>query len=202
MKFLKNTFPNTDFDPEKEGYTKMKEPRMETLLLIAYPVGFVVVFVLYILAQVLTSTSLDMFRFEPIGFDGVLGILVWLVVFVLFNVFIIIAHEGVHALCFPEGLRSDNVGFGFHKNGAFFAFYTEALSKRRMIITMLMPFLLFTIVPWLIMILINRNIPSLMMALLYHALLASGDLVGLYLVIKNTPRNSVLKNKGYYTYFK
>ncbi len=180
----------------------MKEPSMETLLLIAYPVGFAAAAVLFFSAQMLTPASLQLFQFRLFGLHGLWEIAAFLFIFILFNIFIVIAHEGVHALCFPEGLRSDHVGFGFHKNGAFFAFYTEDLSKRRMIVTMLMPFILFTMVPWLLIILFNLNIPLLMMALLYHALLASGDLVGLFLIIKNTPKSSVLKNKGYYTYYR
>ena len=202
MKFLKNTFPNLDFEPEKEGYTKMKEPSIEKLMLIAIPVGVFATLVLYALAQVFTQTELEMFRISPIGLPIALDFLVMLVAFILFNIIIIVVHELVHALCFPEGLRSEHVGFGFHKSGAFFAFYTEALTRTRMILTMVAPFLLFTIVPWLLIIILNKNIPLLMMALLYHTFLASGDLVGLFLIIKNTPRGSVLKNKGYYTYYK
>ncbi|MEX1307969.1 MAG: DUF3267 domain-containing protein [Eubacteriales bacterium] len=202
MRFLINEFPNMDFEPEKEGYTRMKEPSMEKLLLIAFPVGLFVCCVLFFLAQVFTQTQLKIFYFLDIGLPEIAEIILFIVGFVVFNVLITVLHEGVHALFFPEGIRSERVGFGFHKTGAFFAFYTEALSKNRMIITMLMPFVLFTLLPWLLVIILDCNIPLLMMALLYHAFLASGDLVGLYLVIKNTPRNSVLKNKGYYTYYK
>ena len=191
-----------DFEPEKEGYTKMKEPSMEKLLLIAFPVGFIVSYMLFIMAQILTHTHLQFFCFVDTNLPILIETALFFIGFALFNVIIIVFHEGVHALCFPEGITSKHVGFGFHKSGAFFAFYTETISKRRMIFTMLMPFVLFTIAPLIIIIIIDKNIPFLMMALLYHALLASGDLVGLSLVIKNTPKNSVLKNKGYFTYYK
>jgi len=202
MKFLINTFPNMEFEPEKEGFTKMKEPALEKLMLLALPLGFAVAFLLYLMAQILTQTHLDMISLSSFGLHWALFLLVFTVGFLLFNVMLIVFHEGVHALCFPEGIRSEHVGFGFHKSGAFFAYYTEALPRWRMIFSMFVPFFLFSIVPLLVIIVLDKNIPLLMMAVLYHTLLAAGDLAGIILVLKNTPRGSVLKNKGYYTYYK
>ena len=132
----------------------MKEPSMEKLLLIAIPVGILVSLALYFLAQILTTTNLDMIRIQLGDFPIIIEILLFLGGFILFNVVIVVLHELVHAFCFPEGLASKHVGFGFHKSGAFFAFYTEDMSKVRMMITMLMPFILFTMMPLLTIIII------------------------------------------------
>ena len=202
MKFIKNTFPNQDFEPKREGYTKMKEPPMHALMMIALPVGAVTAAVLFVVAQRLTTVKLGLFNFPSLGLPLAVEIIIWLVAFVAFNAVMIPLHELLHALMFPEPLKSERVYFGFHNMGAFYAFYTEDLKRWQMLLSMATPFVVLTLTPWVLIVVYNVNLPLLMLAILYHAFTAAGDLIGIYLVLKNTPTNSVLKNKGYDTYYK
>lgn len=202
MKFIKNQFPNMGFEPEIEGYTKMREPSMQTFMLSALPMGAAVAGVLFFVAQLLTSVKLQLFVFLRLNVPVVIEVLIFVIGFAVFNVVMIVVHEILHALVFPEPIKSDHIYFGFHKMGAVFAFYTEDMKRGQMLLSMATPFILLSMVPWTLIVIYNINAPLLMLALLYHAFMAVGDLMGIYLIVKNTPKNSVLKNKGYHTYFK
>ena len=189
-----------DFDPSIKGYKKMKEPSMLTLVWLSIPVGLLTCIILFFSARILTDTTLSLIP-QKLNIGLPYSLIIWVLIFLLFNVVMIIVHELVHALVFPASLLSDNIVFGVHSNGLFFAFYREDMTKRRMLFSMVSPFLLFTLLPLFLIIIKKIDRPLLMIGLLYHAFCSAGDLIGMYLIIKNTPKRCLIKNKGYHTYY-
>jgi len=77
---------------------------------------------------------------------GPLDIALWMGL-LLFHV-ILIAHELIHALLFPDGGRSKRTVLGvWASKWLFYAFYRGELSKRRFLVAMLGPLVLLTLVP-------------------------------------------------------
>ena len=124
MTFIKNEFPNMDADVT--GYKRLKEPSLNRLALISIPVGISVAALLFIISQLLTSIDLSInilflfndFKRIAFAFFG----------FIIFNILIIIIHEFLHAIIFPEKLSSDNIIFGVYNKVAFFAFVCSNIS--------------------------------------------------------------------------
>jgi len=182
------------------GYEKLEEPNIKTLSLLSFPVGIIAATILFFLAQALTSVHLDLDIFSGVYTFKI--ILIAIFGFVFFNVIIIIVHELLHALIFPEKLSSDNVIFGVYMASMFFAFYKLDMKRERMVFCMLFPTILLSILPMVIICILNINLPIINFLFLYHTTLAAGDMIGVYLILKGTPKNSYLKNKGYHTYYR
>jgi hypothetical protein len=188
MKFINNAFPNMDFDPDIKGYKKMREPSMIKLVRLSIPVGLSICILLFFTAQILTKTSLTLY-IPKIGIGMPFSFLFWALIFAFFNVFMLIIHEVLHAIVFPEKLSSDNIVFGAHKNGVVFTFYKEDMKKQRMLLSLAVPFLLLSVVSLIIIIILDINKTLLMIGLLYHAFCSAGDIIGMFLIIKYTPRD-------------
>jgi len=103
MKFIKNQFPNLDADVS--DYIKLKEPSLNQLALISIPVGIIAATMVFFAAQLFTSVKLSLnVLFILKGFEH---IVFSVLCFIVFNVLIIIIHEFLHAIIFPERLSSD-----------------------------------------------------------------------------------------------
>jgi len=187
-------------ESDVSGYKKLKEPSLSRLALISLPVGLIAALLLFIITQYLTSVkiSIDLFYL----FKDVKLIILAILGFISFNIIIIIVHEFLHAIIFPEKLSSDNIIFGVYRSSMFFAFYKLDMKRERMIICMLFPILLLSMVPLVFIIMLNINLPIINFLILYHITLSSGDLVGVYLILINSPKGCYLKNKGYHTYYR
>ncbi|MFA9556854.1 DUF3267 domain-containing protein [Evansella sp. AB-rgal1] len=189
MNFVKNIPVNKEFDPEKENWTALKEPNLIMAQIIALPIAFLAAVGIYLLAASLQLTDQYTFRF---GFNILLAFLILMPI-----------HEIIHALFFPEKITSNHVYFGFIPKGfAFFAYYDREMSRNRFLTVCVAPFIGLSILPLIIMNIFGFHSSFLIDIALVNALSACVDLLNIILIASQVPRNAVIRNKGYNSYWK
>lgn len=186
MRIIKEKFPEEkDFIPEEEGFLPIKEPSQDKMLKI-----------ISILAFILMLISLGIYVLIY-GFSEKMLIIVCIISF-----FLIVPHELVHAIFFPGSIFSDKVVIGSYiKGGVFYAHYSGEMPKRKFLIVLLAPFTIFTVIP-IIICLFAPHIEILILLAIINGVSSIGDLIGAFILLKNAPKGSIIRNKGYKTYYK
>jgi hypothetical protein len=189
MRFHFGAIPeNTDFDPEAEGWADIREPGPCLIQFLAIPLVFIILILL-----------------------GSLFYLVWppgsvtasTTLIVVFGLALFPVHELLHAIYFPEGLRSPNTLIGFWPARlVFYAHYEGEMSRNRFLAMFFIPFFGLSLVPVAIIALFQW--PSLELALLslVNGGAASADLIGILLIGLQIPRSAIVRNRGWRTYWK
>jgi hypothetical protein len=186
MRFILNEFPDDkNFEPDEE-WTPLKESsNLWVVQLMALPF-MVVNIVLVILLMRLMDIS-----FELNTNTMLLSILVFAPI-----------HEFIHALFFPENLKSRNVFFGFTFKGfAPFAAYIGEMKRNTFIKVLLAPFIIITLVGLLYLIIFGRN-ELVEHIIVFNALGACADCLGVFLISRQVPRHAIVKNKKIRTYWR
>lgn len=185
MRFILNKLPDDpDFNPQ-EDWTPLKEStNLWFIQLQAIPFMIVNVVSVIFLMRVIGAD------FEYNTKSMVLSFLIFLPI-----------HELIHAIFFPEGLKSKNVFFGFTFKGfAPFAAYIGEIKRDRFIKVLLAPFVIITIMAFLYLIIMGRN-ELVEHIMVFNALGACADCLGVFLILMQIPKGAVLRNKKIRTYW-
>ena len=197
VKKIPSYFPiDENFIPESEGFSPIREPKNLILMqIISLPFAFVLGFAAYLLSVFLkVSTFLTIISFYEI--------------FLLFALIILIIplHEVAHALFYPERLTSERVIFGFSKKQfLFFAHFSGNIPKWQYLLIYMAPQIFLTILPILLLGFLNlaKPIESFIFWICFsNAVFGCGDLLYFMIILFQVPNGSVLRSKGYKTYFK
>jgi hypothetical protein len=189
MKFHLGAIPeNTDFNPEAEGWAAIREPGPWLIQIIAIPLALIILILLGgLLYLVWPSGSATTSAVLLVGFG--LGF--------------IPVHELLHALFFPEGLRSPHTIIGFWPTRAlFYAHYEHEMSRDRFLVVFLAPFIGLSLIPIVLIALFQWPSLELAFLALVNGAAASGDMIGTLLVGYQIPRGAVVRNKGWRSYWK
>ncbi|WP_345240602.1 DUF3267 domain-containing protein [Pontibacillus salipaludis] len=177
------------FRPEEEGWTMLKEPNATLAQWIALPIGLFGILLVYLLAVVLGIEEFYQFRF---GWNLLLAYAVMLPI-----------HEWLHAVVFPAKLKSDDIYVGvLMKYLVFFAFYTKRMSRNRALAVYLTPFLVLSILPIVVMAVTGVYSLFLFDIAFLNAIGACVDLLAIWMISTQVPKEAVVRNKGYKTYWK
>ena len=108
-------------------------------------------------------------------------------------------HEVIHALFYP--LKSQKEIWKSKKDGAYFVYCEDAISKKRYIIMVLAPMFILGIIPFIIWLLLPNIIPmpyniAVVMIFLLMTIVAMGDVSNIYYVLKEVPKKHKLFNYG------
>ena len=116
---------------------------------------------------------------------------------------IIVVHEFIHALGYPMAGRSDKTVVGcWPSKGVFYAHYLGELSRNRLITVFLLPIATMSLLPLLTAMIARVDIEWLAFVSTWNAALACGDLLGAGLVITQVPSNAIVRNQGWFTYWR
>jgi hypothetical protein len=179
---------NKDFDPEAEGWSGIREPNPIAIQFIAVPVALAVIPLLGSLFYLIWPAS-------PASAST------WLIM--IFMVGLIPAHELLHAICFPGGLHSPQTLIGiWPARLLFYAHYEGVMPRNRFLLTFAMPFLVLSLLPIVIIALTRWPALDFLFLSLVNGAAASGDIIGIFLVAFQVPRNTMVRNKGWRTYWK
>lgn len=179
---------NTDFDPEAEGWSSIREPGPIAIQFIAIPVAIVVVGLLIGLLSLVWP-------------GGEAGGSIWLLIVIA--ILLIPVHELLHAVCFPGGLRSTHTIIGIWPSRIlFYAHYEGVMSRTRFLVTFAMPFLVLSILPILLLRLLGWPSLELVALSVVNGAAASGDILGLLLIGFQVPASAKVRNRGWRTYWK
>lgn len=106
-------------------------------------------------------------------------------------------HEFFHAIFYPN-FRNLIVGFSL-KRGILYIYSPEAISKCRLLLIGISPFLLLTIFPLISLFYINNE--SIAYIALYNTIGSGIDLV-VFLKVLKKPKNIIFKDNGFELYYK
>lgn len=169
--------------PPDEGWAPVPELSPDAFVAAGAVVGFgLFLGVMQMLRPVYGTDFLDLL-------DPVLALVVVIVVPV---------HEFIHAAGLPGGLRSDSVLMGLWlKKGLPYVMPLDELSRERMVIAALAPFLVLTSAP--LVIALAWPAPWLLVIALTNGALAGGDLIWAATLLLRVPRRARLRNQGWRT---
>ena len=194
MKFYrKSGIPdNPDFEPEIEGgWMKLREPR--AMLMQVYAMAaLAIILPLLLLAW-----------WWLLGPDSSLYIGKAVLAAVVLMVPLVVVHEGIHLLLHPGMGRSDqSVVGGSVQHGMLYALYFGEMSRERYVLILLGPFLVLTVLPWLVCLVIGDFVPWAAGISVLNGMFACGDLLGAWLILHGCPKNARMRNRGYYTWWR
>lgn len=186
MRFIFNKFPDDEsFQPDDEWIPLKESSNLWIVQLQAVPFMVVNIILMLILMRAM-------------GIIFELNITTMLISFLFFMPI----HELFHALFFPENLMSKNVFFGFTFKGiAPFAAYIGEMKRNTLIKCLLAPFVIITVLGFLYLIIFGRN-DLIEHIIVFNAMGACADCLGVFLLLKQVPQNSMVRNKKIRTYWK
>ncbi len=199
MRFQFGAVPeDTTFEPEAEGYRSIREPGPIAIQLWALPVAFlqILAWALVVVLFILPKLGPDFLR----HYDGTLQPF-WQIVLLL--IVLIPVHEFLHALAHPGFGSTPSTIIGFWPSKVlFYAQYEGVLSRSRFLLICVMPLLVLGLLPTLLMVLFPALLSTLWLLSLLGNVLACGDLVGVGVVLLEIPPGTILRNRGWKTYWK
>lgn len=186
MKFILNKFPDDDSFVPGEEWTPLKESsNLWVIQLQAVPFLIINVVLMILLMRLIGV------KFEFNYYTMLISFLIFIPI-----------HEFIHALFFPENLMSDNVFFGFTIKGfAPFAAYIGEMKRITFIKVLLAPFIIITILGFIYLLLVGRN-NLVEHIIVFNALGACADCLGVFLILKQVPKYAIVRNKKIRTYWK
>jgi hypothetical protein len=190
--------------PQTTGWIALREPRPWTLVIVGSALGIPICFGLIWLWQWLAPAP--PLRFD-LGFLGsrspMAGLFVLLLVPFVFLTALFAAHELLHAFACPGlGLTARTVVGAWPARMMFYAGHLDPVTCRRYVVICAMPFLVLTLLPWVICWATHSNALLLRTFSVANALFCGGDLVVVAVVLRQVPWTGRVYNHGYSTYWK
>jgi hypothetical protein len=184
-----------DFHPGPPEWSPLREPSAGVMLTVALPVSLVMVLVF-------GAAWLAMLRPHvpaSLSFELTLGPLLMAVGGLAV---LMLAHEGLHALALVgAGEGSTLLGY-WPSHFVFFAHRFGEVGRARWVLVGLAPLLVLSVVPFFVALLAPGIGLWLAVISVLNAAGASGDLIGVTLVLLGTPRGAVLRSQGYATWWR
>jgi hypothetical protein len=197
MKFHIGAIPEDDFEPD-DSWRAMREPGPLLMQLFALPIAIA-------LLAIFAFLWMRFVRMEPLPILQESPVLFGLAVIASFPLLIFV-HELFHAVAHPGyGLRPATIIGAWPEKLLFYAHYCGVLKRNQFLLVFAMPFLVISVLP-LVIAAVGILPPSLASVAawfsIWNALFACGDVFGFFLVLAQIPSNSMVKNKGWYTFWK
>ncbi len=204
MKFHFGPFPgNPAFIPDV-SWQPLDEPEQKSILWVVLPLGLFTVAAFIILWFFLTPQSWIYFKYWFFIENSYVDIAILIAA-------LAVTHELIHAMFHPGyGLTSQTVLGLWLSKGALYAHWDGEWSRNRAMACLLMPFVVLSVIPLLVCMLPDKATlwldyitkSMLCFVSIFNALCACGDLMGARLFFRQIPATGILRNKGYYTYWR
>lgn len=192
MKFRFGAMPeDPEFGPESEGWVAVREPGPVKILLITIP-AMVVMGLLFHFLYWLAGTDispLSNIKNAPIALAMILGV--------------VPIHELLHLVCFPGfGIGEKSIVGFWPKIFVPYAYYVGVLPRNRFMLICACPAIVLSAIPVLVSF-IKPDISVIIVAVSYvNFLLCGGDLVSIFLVVKQVPSDAVVRLNGFRGYWR
>ena len=189
MRFLFEKFPeNNDFDPENEGYHAINEPSFLKLCLMTIPVIFISMFIIGLMLKI------------RLGADYHLSMIDSFQDFVILLALVPI-HEMLHVIVFPDKISSTDIFIGTYR-GAIYVEYLQDIKKERFLLGLILPFIVLTVIPVLLLMISTINYPLLSKIAMMNMVLSSMDVLSFYGILIKIPAHAKIQNKDFRSYWK
>ncbi len=177
------------FFPEENGWNKCREPKAWVVIwFISVPIAVL----LFLIFAVWIKMATDI-KFLGISVPG----------FILIYFILIIIHELIHAILQPDRGVSDKTVLGFWlANMVFYAHYEGERTKENFLLGSLGPFVALSVAPALVASYVNIDVWWYGTVIILNSLFCSIDVFSFLTVYFMIPSGSILRNKGWYTYWR
>lgn len=180
---------NSALLPEDAGWQRLREPSPDRFIVVATLLSVPIALPgLLMLPRLITRFDLGM---------GMLS------AFAAGLILVILIHEVIHALCYPNGLLSPDTCLGFWPSHlTFYASCDAPMSRNRFLFVLAAPFVAITLLLLTAMISAPPLWRTWLTALnIVHASACTGDFIGIALLLWHVPRGAHIQNNGWDTYW-
>lgn len=186
MRFRVGSIPECPEFVVDDSWMPLREPTPWMMQLIAVPIG---IFVCAIFVLLWAAIGVSPESNPGITILSVIGM--------------IVIHELLHAAVHPGWGLTQQTLIGFWPaKFLFFAHYTGAMSRNRFLLVLVTPLLVLSVAPLIWSTTSNHKPFWLAFVSCLNALSACGDILGIIIVWWQVPRNAIVRNQGYFTYWK
>jgi len=179
------------------GWVPLKEPKnLVTAIILSIPLMFISTLVSLGIINLFSNLSLAEFGItaDSLSFTINLGILLWIVLLLMF-------HEILHLVFVPNFLKSNKTFVGLTYFGGY-VLSEEEISKARYLVITLAPFVMISVVLPVLLSMIDLLTTTLKFLIVLNAAASSVDLLNVYLITKQVPNKSMIRNNGTKTYWR
>ncbi|KGX85624.1 DUF3267 domain-containing protein [Pontibacillus marinus] len=179
------------------GWVPLKEPKnLVTAIFLSIPLMFISTLLSLGIINLFSSLSLEEYGItdDSLSFTIHLGILLWIVLLLMF-------HEILHLVFVPNFLKSNKTFVGLTYFGGY-VLSEEEISKARYLVITLAPYVMISIVLPILLSMIDLLTPTLKFLIVLNAAASSVDLLNVYLITKQVPNKSMIRNNGTKTYWR
>lgn len=198
MRFHLGPVPeDPEFDPEVDGWIRLREPRPGVLLRVAIPLGMLMAAsLLFVWSLIVPFGGLSGSFSLTITLPGLLVATGALIGFVL-------VHEALHAVPAMLVGSLDGIVVGFWpRHLAPYVAYTGALSREAQLVSGVMPLVLLTGLPLALGIAIPAAVWWMVGLSVVNVLGSAADLIMLGLIAHQVPRGATIRNQGFATWWR
>lgn len=193
--------PNAEFQPERDGWTKFREPPMLAFWLGALPVAALILVGLLVAIGSVGDTSAKIVL--RTGEVTVWQVALVAALTVLGFVAVLVAHEFIHLLAHPrQGRSPDSVVGVWPRALVFYASYDNAVSRTRFLVMVGAPFVLLSVGPVVLFWVTGRVRLWLVFVALVNGIGSCFDVLVIGMVLAQVPGRALIRNKGWVTYWK
>lgn len=180
--------PPGKWDPDSEGWTRVREPGPWIGQILSLPFGLVALWMAWT-----SGCSRAVASFEALSPDQLPALMIPLIV----------AHELVHALVPPEGCARRATIFGVWPSRLLFYVHHDGIgSKGNLLLRLVAPFVALTILPIVCLAAFGVSNPRLALFTLVNAAGSSMDLLGFFVILLGVPSGASVRNHGWPTYWR
>lgn len=185
--------PSRVLNPEKEGWTPLREWGAGRLTMVALLLGFPFLMAAVILLLNMKGEVRELLKAQPLVAGGYLLALIAMVP----------VHELIHALAYGQGICSQHLLVGcWPSRGLCYALYDSPMPRNRVLGMLVAPFLALSILPLLCLPWLQGPAWGLVLAFsLLHASTCGGDVLVFFGIVSQVSRNASVHNNGWQTYW-
>ena len=181
---------NMKFHPKERGWRPIPHDSPKHTQALALPTAVILFCVLKALEELLDFGSWGRKHSD-------------LLIFLLLLPSSIVVHELLHAALHPRQGRSRRTILGFWPRHAFFfAHYEGRMSRSRFLILLLLPVSVLTVPPLVTCAILGYRPEWVAMITALNGAFGAGDVVGALRVLKYIPSNAIVRNRGWYTWWR
>lgn len=189
------------FRPEIEGWKPVNQPGPWAIQFATVPIAVVVSTFL----MACFNAAIPGAIYKPKLY--ILEYAVWMPFVAI--VLLVPLHELIHALCYPNFGKTDEILIGiWPRKILVYAYYAGTMGRHRYIMTLLTPFLVLSFLP-ILLILPFRQLPMnasvlafLTVVSVMNGIASCGDILGAGLVFWRLPRKALIRFQGWKSYWK
>ncbi|KAB8130502.1 DUF3267 domain-containing protein [Gracilibacillus oryzae] len=189
--------PNLHSDLIHNGWIPLKEPKSSIIaFLLSLPLMIIGAIISIGIIDIISTISLSEFglTFDSFSITIDIGIILMLAT-------LLILHELLHLVFIPNFFTSAKTYVGITPLGGF-VITEEEITKARYILISIAPFLIISIILPFVLSMLGILTTSWKVLIILNAMASSVDIFNLFLIMKQAPKDAILKSNGPSTYWR